>query len=149
MSLSRIPAIAFQGTAGTRVVNSVLNRFTASPRPRSSCRTAAWVLASAKKAARSIFAANSNANWQAFRMSRRVASSRDKERLRALEDRPAPDPIGAPFDGATTHEVDPPAHDPRQLGFHRHVVEQAPVGIRRERHQKIHVAVGTKVGTQG
>ena len=75
-----------------------------------------------------MFAAKSKASWQAFRISRRVASSRDKERLRAPEDRLAANPIAAPLDRATMHEVDLPPDDLRELGFHRHVVEQAPVG---------------------
>src|SRR5438105_3694648 len=103
---------------------------------------------SARKAARSIFAAKSKASWQAFRISRRVASSRDKERLRAPEDRLPADPIAAPLDRATIHEVDLPPDELRQLGLHRHVVENAPVCFGRERHQKIYVAVRPKVGTQ-
>src|ERR1044071_3386957 len=125
MSLSRVPAISFQGTAGCATRKSSDSLLTASPMTRSWCSTADWVFASARNAALSAVPLNSTARRAAFRISSRCASSRSKVWLRALQDSFASNPVCALLDGALGYEVDFTPDDDRELLFHGDVIQQA------------------------
>src|ERR1700730_12235164 len=148
MSMSRVPAISFQGTSGCAARNSGDILFTASPIIRSWCRTADWVFASCRNSAFSAGPSNSIAMRAAFRMSRRCASSRGKVWLRALQDGLAPDPIRAPLDRALRYEIHLAADDTREFLFHSDVIHQAPVRVRGKPYQQVQVAIRAKILTQ-
>src|SRR5271157_4004437 len=148
MSLSRVPAISFQGTSGCAARNSVDTLLTASPMIKSWCRTADWVFASSKNSAFPVGPLNSIARRAALRISRRCASSRSKVWLRALQDGLAPYPIRAPLDRSLRHEVHLAPDDTGEFLFHRNVIHQAPVCICREPHQQVQIAVRPEVFAQ-
>src|ERR1043166_4134471 len=111
MSLSRVPAISFQVTSGCAARNSGDILLTASPMIRSWCRPADWVFASPRNSVLSVGPLNSIAKRAALRISRRYASSRGKVRLRGLQYRLTPDPVGTPLDSAFRYEIHLAADD--------------------------------------
>jgi len=64
------------------------------------------------------------------------------------QDLVAPDPVRALLDRGASHEVYSPAEDSLELALHTGVIEETPLGVRREPHEEVHVAVGTEVGPQ-
>src|SRR5438034_9277008 len=127
MRMSRIPTIKLHGTSGTLLRKLGDRRLTASPRTKSSCRTAAFVLRSARKAALSSSPRNSIASRAAVTISKRVASSRSIQRLRRLQDGSSAESVGAALDRSPADEVDSPPDDTRELFLHRYMVQEAPL----------------------
>src|SRR5262249_42652037 len=82
-------------------------------------------------------------------MSRSVASSRDIQRLSALEDRLAANPVRASLEPAAAHEVHLTAHNVGDLFQHRHAIEKAPVRIRAEGDENVDIAIRAEILAQG
>src|SRR6266481_7760423 len=90
---------------------------------------------------------NSIASLQALRISRRTASSRGvKQWLRAREDGFSSNPVGTRLHCLAADQVYPAADEIGELAFHGDVIKQAPVGLRREGHEEIDIAVGPEIG---
>jgi len=84
----------------------------------------------------------------AFRMSSIAASSRVIKGSRAVENRPASNPVVTAFHGTPADEIDFTSEDRRQLAGHLQVVEQAPLGVGLKGDQQIDVAVGCEILAQ-
>src|SRR3972149_2005392 len=82
-------------------------------------------------------------------MSKSVVSSLDIVRFGAFQDRLTADPVRAALDRPAAHQIHLPTEQSGELLLHDGVVKQAPLGVRCEGHEKIDIALGAEILTEG
>src|SRR5437764_14614676 len=78
-------------------------------------------------------------------MSSRYPRSRDVKHHRRGEDRPLAEAIVAVQDGIAFDEIDVTLEERLELPLHGEPIRQAPRHIGGERHEDIHIALGTEI----
>src|SRR4051794_1139707 len=145
-----IPIMSDQGISGILCLRSSESLLAPSPRIRICRMTADCVLRSALNSAKLWPAMNSWIRCPAITMSRRVAGSRSSgiQGPGGAQDLSASDPVWAGLDGGPAHQVHLTAQHLGELPLHFRMVQQAPLGIRREAGQEVDVTVRAEVVPQ-